>query len=132
MALGYVGGILCGADKLSRVIWLQSDAAVAAMLGVAAIASQSALSRFFGVFTQKSCGVLGGLHSSAVDSLPSLRERYTLDLDRGRTCMRTAIRQGWRWVAAEAELADSPANGDSSRAARRVSSCFIVVSCVYI
>jgi hypothetical protein len=25
VALGYVGGILCGADKLSRVAWLQSD-----------------------------------------------------------------------------------------------------------
>ena len=58
VALGYVGGILCGADKLSRVAWLQSDAAVAELLGVEAIASQSTLSQFFGVFTQKSCGVL--------------------------------------------------------------------------
>jgi len=81
VALGYVGGILCGADKLSRVAWLQSDAAVAEVLGVEAIASQSTLSRFFGVFTQKRCGVLGGLHARAADSLPSLREGYTLDLD---------------------------------------------------
>ena len=28
-ALGYMGGIICGADKLSQVSWLQSDAAVA-------------------------------------------------------------------------------------------------------
>ncbi len=81
VALGYVGGILCGADKLSRVAWLQSDAAVAAVLGVEAIASQSTLSRFFGVFTQKSCQVLGGLHAHAAYSLPSLRAGYTLDLD---------------------------------------------------
>jgi hypothetical protein len=81
VALGYVGGILCGADKLSRVAWLQSDSAVAEVLGVEAIASQSTLSRFFGVFTQKSCQVLGGLHSRAAKSLPTLREGYTLDLD---------------------------------------------------
>src|SRR5258707_918886 len=60
VALGYVGGILCGADKLSRVAWLQSDPAVAEVLGVEAIASQSTLSRFFGVVTQKSCQVLSG------------------------------------------------------------------------
>jgi hypothetical protein len=29
VALGYIGGILCGADKLSRVAWLQSDPAIA-------------------------------------------------------------------------------------------------------
>src|SRR5260370_12015576 len=38
-ALGYMGGILCGADKLSRVAWLQSDPAVAEVLGVEAIVS---------------------------------------------------------------------------------------------
>lgn len=81
VALGYVGGIQCGADKLSRVARLQSDPAVAEVLGVEAIASQSTGSRFFGVFTQKSCQVLGWLHSRAADSLPTLREGYTLDLD---------------------------------------------------
>lgn len=81
VALGYVGGILCGADKLSRVAWLQSDPAVAQVLGVEAVASQSTLSRFFGVFTQRTCQVLGGLYASAVASLPSLRAGYTLDLD---------------------------------------------------
>jgi len=41
IALGYMGGILCGADKLSRVAWLQSDAAVAQVTGIEAVASQS-------------------------------------------------------------------------------------------
>lgn len=81
VALGYVGGILCGADKLSRVAWLQSDPAVAEVLGVEAIASQSTLSRFFGRFNQRTCQVLGGLHARAVHSLPSEREGHTLDLD---------------------------------------------------
>lgn len=81
VALGYVGGILCGADKLSRVAWLQSDPAVAQVLGIEAVASQSTLSRFFGVFTQRACQGLGRLHAHAVYSLPSAREGYTLDLD---------------------------------------------------
>jgi len=81
VALGYVGGILCGADKLSRVAWLQSDPALSQVLGVEAIASQSTLSRFFDVFGQQACNALNGLHCQAVDSLPSLKEGYTLDLD---------------------------------------------------
>lgn len=81
VALGYMGGILCGADKLSRVAWLQSDAAVSAVLGVEAIASQSTFSRFFDVFGQKTCNVLNGLHQQAVYRLPSLKTGYTLDLD---------------------------------------------------
>lgn len=81
VALGYVGGILCGADKLSRVAWLQSDPALSEVLGVEAIASQSTLSRFFGAFGQPSCNRLNGLHRQALASLPSLKEGYTLDLD---------------------------------------------------
>jgi hypothetical protein len=81
VALGYVGGILCGADKLSRVAWLQSDPAVAQVLGVEAVASQSTLSRFFSVFSQKTCQALSGLHREAVYRLPSERTGYTLDLD---------------------------------------------------
>jgi Transposase DDE domain group 1 len=81
LALGYMGGLLAGADKLSRVAWLQSDPALAQVLGVEAIASQSTLSRFFGVFSQPACNVLQGLHGPAVHSLPSLRDGYTLDLD---------------------------------------------------
>lgn len=81
VALGYVGGILCGADKLSRVAGLQSDPAVAEVLGLEAVPSQSTLSRFFDVFTQRTCQVLSGLHPRALYSLPSLREGYTLDLD---------------------------------------------------
>lgn len=81
VALGYLGGILCGADKLSRVAWLQSDPAIAEVLGVEAIASQSTFSRFFAVFTQPSSDTLSRLHRQAVYSLPSLREGYTLELD---------------------------------------------------
>lgn len=81
IALGYLGGILIGADKLSRVAWLQSDPAVAEVLGIEAVPSQSTLSRFFAAFTQRSCQALSGLHTRAVFALPSRRDGYTLDLD---------------------------------------------------
>jgi len=81
VALGYLGGILSGADKLSRVAWLQSDPAVAEVLGIEAVASQPTLSRFFQVFTQKSVSGLSRLHAWATHGLPSRAEGYTLDLD---------------------------------------------------
>ena len=81
IALGYLGGILAGADKLSRVAWLQSDPAVAEVLGIEAVPSQSTLSRFFGAFTQRTGQALGALHQRAVFALPSRRAGDTLDLD---------------------------------------------------
>jgi hypothetical protein len=81
IGLGYIGGILAGADKLSRVAWLQSDPAIAQVLGIEAIASQPTFSRFFGAFTQKTSSALSCLHSQALYALPSLKEGYTLDLD---------------------------------------------------
>jgi hypothetical protein len=81
IALGFMGGVLCGGDKLSRIAWLQSDPAIAQVLGIEAVASQSTLSRFFEAFSQKSCNDLSGLHREAVHALPSLKSGYTLDLD---------------------------------------------------
>ena len=81
IALGYLGGILAGADKLSRVAWLQSDPAVAEVLGIEAVPSQSTLSRFFGAFTQRSCQALAGLHARAIFALPTRPAGETLDLD---------------------------------------------------
>jgi hypothetical protein len=81
VALGYLGGIVCGADKLSRVAWLQSDPAIAEVLGIEAVASQSTFSRFFAVFGQKDCNRLNQLHRQAIAALPSRLEGYTLDMD---------------------------------------------------
>ena len=52
-ALGLLGGIISGADKLSRVAWPASDPAVAEALGIEAIPSQSTLNRFLGVFSHR-------------------------------------------------------------------------------
>lgn len=98
VALGYVGGILCGADKLSRVAWLQSDPALSEVLGVEAIASQSTLSRFFDVFGQKSCNELNRLHRQAAGSLPTQKAGYTLDLDSWALLHEDGHQKGWPWV----------------------------------
>jgi DNA-directed RNA polymerase subunit N (RpoN/RPB10) len=81
VALGFVGGILTGADKLSRVAWLQNDRAIAEVLGIEAVPSQSTFSRFFGMFSQKTSSALNQLHVAALNSLPTRKEGYTLDLD---------------------------------------------------
>ena len=81
IALGLLGGILSGADKLSRVSYLRHDPAIAQVLGVEQVASQSTLSRFLGGFDQRASDALNGLHQWAAGRLPSLREGYTLDLD---------------------------------------------------
>ena len=80
-ALGFIGGILCGADKLARVAHLAHDPAVAEVLGIEAVPSQSTLSRFFAACGRSACEALGGLHSWALRELPSRTEGYTLDLD---------------------------------------------------
>jgi hypothetical protein len=81
IGLGFMGGILCGADKLSRVAWLQSDPAIHEVLGIESVASQSTFSRFFGVFNQNTSQSLGQLHGWALAGLPSRKEGYTLDMD---------------------------------------------------
>ena len=81
VALGLLGGIICGADKLSRVAYLRSDPAIAQVLGVEQVASQSTLSRFLSGFNEEASQQLNGLHQWAMGRLPSLRDGYTLDLD---------------------------------------------------
>ena len=80
-ALGFIGGILCGADKLARVAHLAHDPAVAEVLGIEAIPSQSTLSRFFAQCGRSAGEALSGLHRWVLEGLPARTEGYTLDLD---------------------------------------------------
>lgn len=80
-ALGFIGGILCGADKLARVAHLAHDPAVAEVLGIEAVPSQSTLSRFFARCGRRAAESLSGLHRWALAELPARAEGYTLDLD---------------------------------------------------
>lgn len=82
IALGFMGGILCGADKLSRVAWLAQDAAVAEVMGIEAVPSQSTLTRFFRGFSQQSNDGMNALNRWIVGQWPSAgRDGYTLDVD---------------------------------------------------
>ena len=80
-ALGFIGGILCGADKLARVAHLAHDPAVADVLGIEAVPSQSTLSRFFAQCGRSAGEALSGLHRWALTKLPARADGYTLDLD---------------------------------------------------
>ena len=80
-ALGFLGGILSGANKLSRVAWLRSDEAISEVLGIEAVPSESSLSRFFNVFDQQTSEHLAKLHRWAIDQLPTRPDGYTLDMD---------------------------------------------------
>jgi hypothetical protein len=82
IGLGFLGGILAGADKLSRISWLSADAAVAEVLGIEAMPSQSTLTRFFKAFTQKSNEPLNRLnHWIAGQWASGGKDGYTLDID---------------------------------------------------
>lgn len=82
IALGFLAGILAGADKLSRIAWLAQDAAVAEVLGIEAVPSQSTLTRFFRAFSRPGNDRLGTLNHWICGQWPSgPREGLTLDVD---------------------------------------------------
>lgn len=82
IGLGFIGGILCGADKLSRVAWLGQDAAVASVLGIEGVPSQSTLTRFLRGFDQPTNEGFNALNRWVAGQWPSAgREGYTLDVD---------------------------------------------------
>ena len=96
VAFGLLGGIICGADKLSRVAYLRCDSAIAEVLGVEEVASQSTLSRFLNGFDRTASDALNGLHQWAMGRLPSLRDGYTLDLDSWSLLHRDGHQEGVR------------------------------------
>ena len=96
VALGLMAGIICGADKLSRVAYMRGDPALADVLGIEAVASQSTLSRFLNGFDESASNGLNGLHQWAMGRLPSLAGGYTLDLDSWSLLHRDGHQQGVR------------------------------------
>ena len=80
-ALGLMGGILSGADKLSRAAHLGSDPALAEVLGIEAMPSQSTLSRFLGRFGRGSVEGLSRVHGWALRQAQLAGAEEILDLD---------------------------------------------------
>jgi hypothetical protein len=81
IALGFMGGVLTGADKFSRVGQLCGDPVLPEVLGIEAVASQPTLTRFFGRFSRASNQSFGALYRFLLGRLPSHAGGYTLDLD---------------------------------------------------
>jgi hypothetical protein len=93
-ALGFIGGILCGADKLARVAHLAHDPAVAEVLGIEAIPSQSTLSRFFAQCDRSAGEALSGLHRWVLGRTAEPDARVTRWIwIRFRSCTRTVIKK---------------------------------------
>jgi hypothetical protein len=86
IALGFIAGILSGAQRLAHVAWLRADPMLARLLAVTQIASQSTLSRFFTLFRHAGINqrAFAPLWNWAMMRLPSLRSGYSLDLDSTR------------------------------------------------
>jgi hypothetical protein len=86
IALGFIAGILSGAQRLAHVAFLRSDPMLCQLLAVSQIASQSTLSRFFAIFRHAGINhrAFTPLWRWAMMRLPSLRGGYSLDLDSTR------------------------------------------------
>jgi hypothetical protein len=86
IALGFIAGLLSGAQRLAHVAYLRSDVMLCQLLAVGQIASQSTLSRFFTLFRHAGINqrAFTPLWNWAVMRLPSLPGGYSLDLDSTR------------------------------------------------
>jgi hypothetical protein len=83
IALGFMAGIVAGADKLTRVAWLRGDPVLPSIFRLKRLPSQSTLSRFFAGFgnLKQSLDCFQPLWRWAMEQLPGRAEGYTLDLD---------------------------------------------------
>src|SRR5262245_21059802 len=82
IGLGFLAGVIAGADKLTRIAHLRADPVLPEVLQATRIASQSTLTRFFKQFSQgRNQACFGQFYRWVLEQLSSRREGYTLDLD---------------------------------------------------
>jgi len=83
IALGFIAGILAGADKLTRIAHLRGDPLLSEVIEIKRMPSQSTLSRFLDGFGGAASNLRSfrALWHYAMRRLPSRRGGYTLDLD---------------------------------------------------
>src|SRR5918996_1037600 len=86
LALGFLSGILAGAQKLAQVAHLRRDVMLPVLLAIQRIGSQSSLTRFFQGFTSagKNLATFRPLWRWCLERLPSRTGGYALDLDSTR------------------------------------------------
>jgi hypothetical protein len=83
IALGFIAGILAGADKLTRIAHLRGDPLLPEAMEIKRLPSQSTLSRFLAGFegAGENLRTFRALWRFGLQQLPSHRGGYTLDLD---------------------------------------------------
>lgn len=86
LALGFLAGILAGAQKLTQVAHLRRDVMLPELLAIQCVGSQSSFTRFFQGFTSagKNLGTFRPLWRWAMERLASRKGGYSLDLDSTR------------------------------------------------
>lgn len=86
LALGFITGILSGAQKLAQVAFLRRDPVLPPLLGILRVGSQSTFSRFFQGFTSATANTatFGPLWQWCLERLCSRPGGYSLDLDSTR------------------------------------------------
>jgi hypothetical protein len=86
LALGFLAGILDGAQKLVQVAHLRRDVMVPSLLAIRCVGSQSSFTRFFQGFTSagKNLSTFRPLWRWVMERLPSRKGGYSLDLDSTR------------------------------------------------
>lgn len=98
LALGFLAGILAGAQKLAQVAHLRSDVLLPALLAIERIGSQSSFTRFFQGFTTagKNLATFRPLWRWCLERLPSRAGGYALDLDSTRLLHEDGHQEGVR------------------------------------
>jgi hypothetical protein len=83
IGLGFISGILSGADKLARLAHLRTDPLLPQVMGIKRLASQSTYTRFLAGFdgAAKNLRTFRALWHWGMNRLSSQRGGYTLDLD---------------------------------------------------
>jgi hypothetical protein len=86
LALGFITGILAGAQKLTQVAHLRNDVMLPVLLAIDRIGSQSSFTRFFQRFKNmgQTAAVFRPLFRFAMERLSSRPGGYSLDLDSTR------------------------------------------------
>jgi hypothetical protein len=86
LAVGFLAGILAGAQKLTQVAHLRRDVMLPDLLAIQRVGSQSSFTRFFQGFTSagKNLRTFRPLWRWAMERLPGRKEGYSLDLDSTR------------------------------------------------
>ena len=86
LALGFLSGILAGAQKLAQVAHLRRDVMLPVLLAIQRIGSQSSFTRFFQGFTSagRNLATFRPLWRWCQERLPSRAGGYALDLDSTR------------------------------------------------